>query len=240
MGIHDGHRGRLKERYAAEGGENFATHNLLELLLFYAIPRRDTNETAHRLLKHFGTVNSVLEASVEELCTVKGINESSAILIRLVGELGMRYCNSDKTNLLLLASYNELDHFVIEQFSAVQDERVIALYTDVAGRLLKQETVCVGDVNSATMDMRKIVSTAMACNAATVVLAHNHPGGVAIPSSQDLDTTRKLRAVLSSAGVELVEHYIVADDGICRIMESSGERDANTVELRQYRRFPLK
>lgn len=233
MGIHDGHRGRLKERYVLEGGENFAEHNLLELLLFYAIPRKDTNDTAHRLLGHFGSVRNVLEAPVEELCRVSGINESSAILIRLVGELGERFCDRRGEDVFRFYSYDDMGRFFAERLANVRCERVLAAYTDNLGKLIKLEIVCNGDVNSAIMDSRKIVSTAMAIKAASVVLAHNHPGGTAIPSGMDLDTTRALKGLLSSAGVELIEHYIIADDGICRIMEDEKKEEGKAVELKQ-------
>lgn len=232
---HSGHRARLRELYIKEGGKNFAAHNLLELLLFYAIPRRDTNDIAHALLKRFGNVGNVLDASVEELCQVNGININSATLIKLVAEIGGRYCRDDLNSYIRFYTYEEMGEFLQNQFLGVKRERVIAMYLDNSGRLLKLAVACEGGVSSARFDIRSIASNAMALDAGAVVIAHNHPGGSSFPSPEDLDATRQMRRVLAMAAIDLIEHYVVAEDGTTRLLPKCCEEDKT--EVRQYFSF---
>lgn len=218
LGLHDGHRDRLRERFVKEGAEGFAAHNLLELLLFYAIPRKDTNETAHRLLKRFGDVDSVLSASEQELCEVEGINQSSAVLIRLCGELGARYCAGKTEDLKRFFSYEDIGEYLVKLYRGITEETVYALLLNNGGALIKAVRICTGSVNSISVKLRDIVAAAISANAANVVLAHNHPGGTAFPSSEDLSTTKAVAAALAVSGIELSEHYVVAGKSYCRIM----------------------
>ncbi len=219
MGLHDGHRDRLKQRFLNEGADGFAAHNLLELLLFYAIPRKDTNELAHKLINHFGDVESVLSASAEELCEVEGISQSSAVLIRLCAELGTRYRTGQTEDLLRFTDYGEIGEFLVKLYCGVAEETVYALLLSSGGALLKTVKLCTGDVNTVAVKIRDIVAAVLKVNAASVVLAHNHPGGLAIPSSQDLDTTKNVAQALSVNGIELVDHFVVAGKSYIRIMQ---------------------
>lgn len=237
MGLHDGHRARLKDRYLNEGGKHFAAHNLLEMLLFYGIPRKDTNEIAHRLIHRFGDVGRVLSAPVEELCKVQGISENVAILLRLTGELGRRFCADELNDLLRFYTFDDIGNFLIGQFAGVKSERVLALYMDPMGRLINQSVVCEGGVNSVSLDTRDIVATALSIKASAVVLAHNHPDGITVPSPDDIDTTRTLLRLLDASGLELIEHYVVAGKHFGRIMEGWDSPDGDKA-LRQ--RFSFK
>ncbi len=219
MTDHSGHRSRLKTQYIESEGKGFPPHNLLELLLFYAIPRRDTNGLAHTLIDTFGSLSGVLDASVEQLCQVKGISESTALLIKLAGRLGKEGASPKKKTVELFRTYDDIGAYCWQKLCAVNTERVLALYMDSCGKLLKWEYVCDGGVNSALFDPRDIVGRAISLKATAVAVGHNHPGGSAIPSSFDLDTTVNIRALLDVAGIELIEHFIVAEDGICRVLE---------------------
>lgn len=227
---HSGHRGRLRKRYLATAGKGFEPHNLLELLLFYAIPRRDTTETAHALLKRFGSVSGVLEASVEELCRVDGINESAAVLIKVVGTLS-EDCVVNKTNSdTRFYTFDDIANHMRLQFVTARDERFVAFFMDSSGQLLKAEIINEGSINSANVNVRRIVTRAMELNASAVAVGHNHPGGVAMPSSSDLDTTKLIKNLLDVAGIELIEHFIVADDGVCRVLENSSQRPKSGIK----------
>lgn len=219
MGLHDGHRNRLRKRFVDEGADCFAAHNLLELLLFYAIPRKDTNETAHLLLKRFGDVESVLSAPIEELCKVEGINQSSAALIRLCGELGARYCAGKTEDLNCFFGFDDIGEYLVRLYWGVTEETVYVLLLNSDGSLIKTVQICIGSVNSTAVNMRAIVAAALSANAACVVLAHNHPGGAAFPSAEDLTTTKTVAAALSVSGIELAEHFVVAGKSYRRIMQ---------------------
>ncbi|MBR6594270.1 MAG: RadC family protein [Clostridia bacterium] len=232
MGLHDGHRARLKDRYLKEGGKHFAAHNLLEMLLFYGIPRKDTNEIAHKLIHRFGDVGRVLSAPVEELCKISGVSENVAILLRLTGELGTRFCADEMCDLLRFYSYDDIGKYLVSQLKGAKNEVVLALYVDPLGRLITQSLLCEGGVNSVNLDTREIVSTALGVKASAVVLAHNHPDGLTVPSPEDIDTTRTLCRLLEASGLELVEHYIVAGKNYGRIMEGWGSTEGGG--LRQH------
>lgn len=218
MNLHEGHRDRLRERFIKEGAGGFAAHNLLELLLFYAIPRKDTNETAHKLLERFGDVQSVLSATEKELCEVEGISQSSAVLIRLCGELGARYASGRTEDLKRFYSYDDMGEYLVKLFYGVNEETVYALLLNSSGALIRAERICTGSVNSIAVKMRDIVAAAISANAANVVLAHNHPGGTAFPSAEDLSTTKSVAAALSVSGIELAEHFVVAGKSYRRII----------------------
>lgn len=217
--MHEGHRERLKTRFAKEGAAGFAAHNLLELLLFYSIPRRDTNETAHKLLKQFGDVQAVLKASEEELCKVDGVNTNTALLLRLCGELGKRFCNGDLRDCTQFYCFDDIGRHLIKLFLSIPEERVFALLLDNNARLIKTVHLCKGSVNSIALNLRELIREATSANAAGVVLAHNHPDGNTFPSTEDLTTTRNVFYTLMQQDIELVEHFVVAETSYRRIKD---------------------
>jgi len=217
--MHEGHRERLRTRFIKEGADSFAAHNLLELLLFYSIPRRDTNETAHKLLKQFGDVHAVLKATEEELCKVEGVNTNTATLLRLCGELGKRFCSGDLRDPTQFYCFDDVGNHLIKQFLSIPEERVFALLLDNSARLIKTVHLCKGSVNSIALNLRDVVKEATGTNAAGIILAHNHPDGNTFPSTEDLNTTKNLFYTLKQQDIELVEHFIVAETSYRRIKD---------------------
>ena len=160
MPVHEGHRSRKKEQFRAHGLDAFADHEVLELLLYYAVPRQDTNPIAHRLIEKFGS----------------------------------------------------LDAYFLDLFFGEREEKLYEACLDAKGRLLACHLVAEGDTESVQLNMRKIVENALKCGASSVLLAHNHPSGVALPSPADNATTLSVFDALRTVGVELADHIIVADD----------------------------
>lgn len=218
MNLHEGHRKRLRERFIKEGAETFAPHNLLELLLFYAVPRKDTNETAHRLLAQFGSVKAVLTAPHEELCKVDGVSDNTAVLLRLCGEIGMSCFIEKKEAPRRLHGYEEIGEYLVDLYAGSKEETVYVLLLASDGALIKTMLVCNGGVNSISVKIRDIVAEAIRSNAPTAVLAHNHPGGTAFPSSDDLLTTQLLYKALAVNDIELLDHFVVTGNSYCCIM----------------------
>jgi len=210
VNIHEGHRERLRNRFVNEGGKNFAAHNLLELLLFYGIPRKDTNGIAHLLLQRFGDINGVLSASVDDLCLVPGVTKSAAVLIRLCSEMCGRLYSGDLADSKVFESLDDVGKYLVRLFYGLTDEYVYLVLLDTDGSLLKTIQVCKGGVNSVSLDMRTIVSACFNYNAAGIIIAHNHPGNCPYPSDEDLINTRKLVKLLSMNGLELTEHFVVS------------------------------
>lgn len=212
MGVHDGHRERKREQFRSHGLDSFADHEVLELLLYYAIPRRDTNPIAHDLIDRFGSLEQVLSAPVEELEKVPGMGRNAAILLKLVPQITRRARVSSIAREKVLDTTERIGAFFVEQFVAETNEIMYQLCLDAKGRMLGCHKVSEGDAGSVSMNMRKIVENALRANAVLVALAHNHPSGVALPSQEDRIATQMAREALETIGVRLVDHIIVADD----------------------------
>ena len=218
--IHKGHRQRLKERFAKDGLDNFTDVQALELALFYVIPRRDTNPLAHALLDHFGSLDQVLDASVEELAKVPGMGESAAVFLHLITEMGRYYLVSRSTQNKVLPTLEDCANYLVPFFHGRRLETVFLLCLDAKCKVLCCKEVGEGSVNSAGISVRKIVETALGANASAVVLAHNHPSGVAIPSGEDIQTTRRIAMALQAVDVQLVDHLVVADADYVSMVQS--------------------
>ena len=209
MGLHDGHRQRLIQRFLEEDLDNFEPHNVLELLLFYAIPRKDTNELAHVLMDTFGSLKGVFDAPYEELIKVTGIGPNTAALLKLVPSLTRTYYSSDARRIILDTSEKSGEYFL--PYYIGQTEEVVRLAClDAGGKVISNQILHRGSANAAEVNMRKIVNIALRNNAMGVILAHNHPGGLPLPSEEDVATTKSIREALMPMGILLMDHIIVA------------------------------
>jgi len=220
MSQHDGHRQRMKDRFLAEGLDNFSDVQVLELLLFYAIPRQDTNPIAHSLLDRFGGLSQVLEAPVEELEKVPGIGRNAAVLLSLATAVGRYYQVDRAMNTRVLPTVEKCGEYLVPFFYGRRNETVFLLCLDAKCKVLCCREIGEGSVNSAGVPIRRIVETALGANATTVVLAHNHPSGLALPSGEDVQTTRRVAAALSAVEISLADHIIVADEDFVSIAQS--------------------
>ena len=220
MSIHDGHRQRLRERYIRDGMDSFTDVQVLEMLLFYCIPRKDTNLIAHALLKEFGSLDKVLQASPEELCQVQDIGPSAAAYLTLFRSVE-RYCGIHcRQEHAVLTNVGEYGRYLVPYFLGKKNECVYLLALDAKCKVLCCKEVGEGSVNSAAVPIRRVVEMALAANATTVILAHNHPSGLAIPSGDDVQTTRRLAMALDAVGIELVDHVVVAEQEFVSMAQS--------------------
>lgn len=220
MPIHDDHRQRVRQRFLESGLGSFNDIQVLELLLFYCIPRRDTNPIAHALLDHFGSFSQVMEAPVEELKKVNGMGEHSAVFLRLVTEVG-RYYQVDKAKQVkILPTIEDCGRYLIPHFHGRRNETVLLLCMDAKCKVICCKEIGEGSVNSAGVPIRRIVETALGVTATTVVLAHNHPSGLALPSGEDIETTHRVAAALNAVEIQLADHIVVADDDFVSIAQS--------------------
>lgn len=211
MSIHDGHRQRMRERFLKFGLDNFDKHEALELLLYYCIPRTNTNELAHRLIDRFTTVGRVLQASPEELMSVEGVGENTAAYLSLMNQL-VRYVGIEQsTEVDILPDTYAYVTYLKNFFSGVTNEQVYLLCLDAKRMVLGHYLISEGSVTSANIPTRTVISKALASNAVYVVLAHNHPGGFAIPSKEDEEVTAYMQTILQSIGVVLLDHVIISD-----------------------------
>lgn len=218
--LHSGHRDRLKKRFLQQGLDGFTDIQALELLLFYSIPRQDTNPIAHKLLAHFGSLSQVLEAPAEELMQIGGIKEHSAVLLNLINEMSRFYLVDKAKQERVLPTIEDCARYLQPYFYGRTTETVFLLCLDAKCKVLRCKEVGEGSVNSAGISTRKIVEIAIREGATTVVLAHNHPSGIAIPSPEDIQTTRRIAAALQSVEVHLADHIVVADEDYVSMVQS--------------------
>lgn len=207
---HAKHRMRLRARFRKEGLDSFEDHNVLELLLFFGIPFKDVNETAHDLLDHFGSLSDVFDAKYDDLCKVKGISENSATLIKLLPELFRRY-ELDKLNKdsIVLNSAELVAKYSSKYFKGVTEEKLYLLCLDSNCRLISCNMISSGTVCSTPINNRLIAEYAYAANASNLILVHNHPSGITAPSRQDVDATCKMIDTMGAIGLRLSDHVIV-------------------------------
>lgn len=220
MSIHDGHRQRLLKRFRTEGLDHFEQVQVLELLLFYAIPRKDTNVIAHNLLERFGSVSRVMDASVPELMKVPEVGESAATLLHLAKELGRYYQVDSARKGRVMKDTESCGQYLLPYFFGRQLETVFLLCLNANCNVISCKEVGQGEINSAVISTRRIVEIALAEKASTVVLAHNHPSGVAVPSNEDVVVTRRVAMALAAVEVTLFDHLIVADDDFVSLAQS--------------------
>lgn len=220
MSIHEGHRQRLKDRFRREGLDNFDELYVLELLLFYCIPRKDTNSIAHRLLDQFGSLTAVLEASPEELEKVEGINTSASTFLSLITQVGRYYQVRRAEPGDILRTSDQCGNYLMPYFFGRDTETVFMLCLDAKCKVICCKKVGEGNVNSANIPIRRVVEMALSANATSVVLAHNHPSGLALPSADDVQTTLRVSAALETVEITLADHIVVCGDDFISMAQS--------------------
>lgn len=219
MGLHDGHRARKREQFRQNGLDGFADHEVLELLLYYAIPRQDTNETAHRLLQKFGSLQGVFDAPAEELSGVPGVGEGAALFLTLLNAVQKRAMRSGGRE-RILNSVDKCGRFFLELLSHERRECLYQVCLDAKGKLLSCKKLSQGSADCAALSIRQVVENALLSGASAVVLAHNHPSGVALPSESDRTATLWIRDALKPMDIRLLDHIIVADGDFVSMNQS--------------------
>lgn len=229
---HENHRERMRERYLLNGTDGMEPHEILELMLYYTIPRCDTNPIAHKLIDTFGSFSGVLEASAEDLAEVDGIGKKAAVFLKLFNDVHRVYETDKVKNTKQLKSLEEIGQYLMPRFIGRRNEIVLLLCLDSKNEIICSHIMFEGSVNSAAFDIRQLVGTAIRTNAASVVIAHNHPGGMALPSFKDIQTTRRIMNILNQLGIQLTDHIIYAGKDYVSLAQSQDlNRDA--MELRQ-------
>ncbi len=216
--IHAGHRKRLRERYARAGMEDFAAHEILELLLTYAIPQKDVNEQAHRLVERFGSVAGVLDALPEELEEIDGIGPGTAQFLTMLPSVFSRYASDKVRSDQPLDTVALIGEYLHAKYVGVNVERVYLLLLDNSLRLIDCCHLCDGSVNCSNITVRLIAELALLNHAAAVVLAHNHPKGLTIPSGSDIEVTQVVENALEAVGVPFLEHIIVTENSYAPVL----------------------
>lgn len=208
--IHQGHRERLKQRCVREGLNSFTDHQALELLLFYAMPYKDTNELAHRLLQHFGAFSDVLDADYIELLRVPGVGKNTATLLSSFPEFFRRYKLDKFGEKPILSSVALAGEYCANLFLTSTYEAFYLICLDSHLRVQRAALINEGALSLVSVPPRLVVEAALRHRAACVLFSHNHPSGVLRPSAQDLELTQYLASALDTIDIKLLDHIIVA------------------------------
>lgn len=208
-----GHRERIRERYKKEGLDNFQPHEVLELLLTYAIPRKDTKAMAHALIDRFGSLANVFEARQEEICKVDGIGERAAGLLKLVIDVNRQYLLSRFGKAVVLDSVEKLAEYARSLEFGRPYETLFLICLSVKKKVVGTFMMEEGTLSNAAFHVQKLIERAMGAKAYSVAVVHNHPGGVPEPSEQDIRATYTLVSALKAVGIGFEDHVIVGDAG---------------------------
>lgn len=222
--IHQGHRERVKQKFLKHSLDVFEEHQILELILFYGLPRADTNPIAHELLNRFGSITAVCDAPIDELTKTKGITQNVAILLKLIPQLSRYYANNQVDDKERVYDTNSAIKLVEPQFIGRKNEVVVLVLMDSKNRVLYCGVIADGNVNTVPLYIRRIITLAATYNAAEVIIAHNHPSGNVMPSPGDIVATRKLHAALETIDLHLQDHII------CAYPDALSMRDSGLLE----------
>ena len=219
--VHDGHRERMKKRFLENGLDTFNSHEVLELLLFFGVPRKDTNPLAHQLIDRFGGLADVLNTNYERLVQEEGVTENVATLLVLMRQLFRRYQKEAVGTCTRFQGPEEMAEYAKTLFIGERVEHLRMLCLNNRGDLLHCAVISEGMPDSVPINTRAIVETALRFPVSKVVLAHNHPAGSAAPSDHDIQNTIMIRRALDTIGVTLVDHLVISEDGWCSMRNNN-------------------
>ena len=219
--IHAGHRERIRERLRSAGLDAFSDHEVLELLLTYAIPRQDVNPMAHELINTFGSLSTVLDADESELLRVKGMGKNAALLLTMVPQLLSRYQMSRLGERPVIVTLADAKAYLSPLFMGQSEENIYMICLDQAGHVLHRTLLHTGTVDQVALHPRTVVETALRHHAHAVILAHNHPSGTCEPSQADIDVTGRIGSALYMIGIRLVDHLIFTGQSAFSMVRST-------------------
>ncbi|MBO5396099.1 MAG: hypothetical protein J6A97_04370 [Clostridia bacterium] len=214
--LHEKHRQRMKQSFRDAGLQGFQPHNIVEMMLFYSLPRCNTNETAHLLLNEFGSIAGVLDAPFEALTNIYGVGTESATFIKFLPELFRAYEESKFAEKPYIETSDAAKKYLASYFKTATAEKLVILYLDARCRIIKDAEISQGNENMVYTDLSSIVKSALLLNAKGVIIAHNHISGFATPSAEDKEMTERLAKMLMPVGIHLCDHLLFAGkDVLC-------------------------
>ena len=215
-----GHRERLRQRFLSEGLEHFGEERALEYLLFYVIPRRDTYPLAKELIHQFGSLVGVMQASPEALKKVPGVGDRVAEYLHFTMSMYRYYMGKQEKARKQLPTLDDCAQYMMPRFTGLQKESVCVLCLDARCTIMGCKVLAEGEANSVHVPVRKVVEYALNCDASALVMAHNHPAGIALPSQEDIEVTKQVADALEAVGVTLLDHFIVASGDYVSLSQS--------------------
>lgn len=226
---HKGHRQRMRERVQSYGLDSLAEHEALEYVLYLTNAQKDTNGIAHDLIDRFGDFAAVLEASEEELCTVEGVGPSTARMLHLLPQISRYYGRSRTSTTRCIKTTEQMGSYLMAKFAWSDYERAMLVSLDSRKRVRAAVWLREGTSDRVSLDIKNVVAAAIKGGTDAVVLCHNHPNGVALPSLEDMDATGSIARALGLVNVHLLDHFILTDT------EYFSMRDANSLPIYDFK-----
>ena len=208
----EGHRERLRSKFLEHGLEKFTDEEIVELLLTLATPRRDCKIPARKAMEHFKSLRNVLEADTQELSNIKGIGPNNAFGIKFIHQVARKFLRERMMGRPFLRSSEEVMDYLEHAMRSLTYEAFRIIYLSAKNEVINEETISIGTATEVPVTPRQIVERALNNSAAAVVLAHNHPGGMADPSEEDKEVTREVVFICGMMGLKVREHLIIAPD----------------------------
>ncbi len=219
--IHAGHRKRVRDDFLKNGFDhNTPPHKILEHLLFYCVKQSDTNPLAHDLINRYKSLSGVLDAPIEELIQFKGLTENNVVLLKMIMPIARVYNYEKRCHNLDFTGFGQIGEFLLEQFAGFKEEHLCILTINCSGGLLRFKCIADGDPASVGVSTRDIIKEAIDSGCAGMVMAHNHPSGIALPSAADVEITKMVASALSHISVRLLDHIIIADGDYVSMAQS--------------------
>lgn len=228
--IHSGHRERMRQRFLQEGGDGFADHELLELLLYYAVPRGDTNPLAHKLIGEFTSLSQLVAADPVDISRLCGVGLNTAILIALQREMSKRCMQAGFRDRPVLNSLERAKEYCVALLAYKNYEHFYVICMDARRRVIHGAKIAQGTIHEATVHPRFVIEAALKHQASSVLFVHNHPGGNNRPSFDDITLTTKLTQLLHAIDVQVIDHIIVAEGKAFSFLENKMMKDENMEE----------
>ena len=224
--LHSGHRERLRARLLERGiTKTTPHHEILEFILFYSIPRKDTNELAHALINRFGSLTGVFDAPEEELMKIKGISKNTVTLLKLFIPIAKIYIDEKLNPPKDFRNIDEVGLYLLKKYIGYTNEVLTVISLNANGKMLSYDIVAEGGLTEVSASKRQIAEIAIRNRAHCIVLCHNHPGATAVPSAADLALTTIVQESLLSVGIELLDHIILSDDDYVSLFQSARYKD---------------
>lgn len=219
--VHSGHRDRVRDEFLFKGiSESTPPHKVVEYILFHSIPQKDTNETAHALLERFGSISGILDAPAEQLMQVKGISKVSVSLLKLILPVARIYSSEKNSADKVLKDIDDISQYLLGKYFGYDKEVFSMLSLNASGKVLGYDVLSSGNVSEVTVSVRDIVEVVLKRRAVCVAIAYNHPGGVALPSEEDIKITELIDRTLKNINAKLLDHVIIAGDDYVSMAQS--------------------
>lgn len=210
--IHEGHRTRIRASYRERGLDGMADHEVLELLLTYVIPRKDVNPIAHHLLNTFGSLNDVMNAEAKDLTRVGGVGEQTAFFLHMLFDVHRRlnlHSIQNANGTVRLETPQDACRYALALACADRYETLRVISLDAAMTVLHTDVLSVGTLTKVAFDARRVIETALLHNARYVILTHNHPSGILVPSSDDIETAKMIQEIASKLEIDVRDQLIL-------------------------------